>query len=62
MVWSTLCQGDWRNHTILKIMVGNVLGGKGSDAGEARQVSRGQAHPLEEMRIDVGEGHQSCSG
>lgn len=47
---------------MLKKMVGNVLGGKGSDAGEARQVSRSQAQPLEEMRIDVGERHQSCSG
>lgn len=42
-------------------MVGNVFGGKGSDTGEARKISRGQAHTLEEMKTDVGEGFWSCS-
>lgn len=42
-------------------MVGNVFGGKGSDTGEARKISRGQAHTLEEMKTDVGEGFWSGS-
>lgn len=41
---------------------GNVLGGKERDTDEARKVSRGQAHFLEEMRTDEGQSPQSCSG
>lgn len=42
-------------------VVRNVLGGKGSDTGEAGKISRGQAHTLKEMRTDVGKGVWSCS-
>lgn len=48
-----------KSHHILKKWLEMCWEGK---AGEARQVSRGQAQPLEEMKINVGERHQNCSG